>query len=205
MQQAKNLVGWLAFITCIVMGVYLLLPGKESNNDVQELTQLEVQHINDSMLVDHYREKYLSAIDTIYAITVEKGQVEIERNRLEEKLKASLNNYKEKRVVKDTARAIIICDSIVYTYLPNYINIDSISHAYFDTLINFSTGVIGELYSTGDSIGLRLDTVGKQLIELKKENRQLKSENKVNKRKVLKAGFFGAAIGVLVTLISNFF
>lgn len=205
MQQAKNFVGWLAFITCIVMGVYLLLPGKETNQDVQEITQLELQHLCDSTLIDHYRSLYLSVIDTVYTLRVEKGQIEIEKNRLEEKLKNSSNSYKENKQVKDTAKAIQFCDSIVYTYLPHYFEIDSTLSLFVDSTENYYAHKWESLYIIGDTIANRLTFTDSLALSFKKENIKLKAENKVNKRKVLKAGFFGAAIGVLVTLISSFF
>jgi len=203
MQQAKNTVGWLAFITCIVMGVYLLLPAKEKDDGDQEITQLALQHFNDSILVESYRALYLEGKEVNMRLQVEKGQIEIEKNRYEAQLKNSSTGYKEKKQLKDTASAIVICDSIVYTYLPQYFETENGLSNINDSILLSNDDYFKKLYEAGDSIAFRLDTVGKQSIEEKKENIKLKAENKTQKRRVLRAGFFGAAIGIILTLLSG--
>src|ERR1044072_7639725 len=162
MQQAKNTVGWLAFITCIVMGVYLRLPAIEKDDGDQEITQLALQHFNDSILVESYRALYLEGKEVNMRLQVEKGQIEIEKNRYEAQLKNSSTGYKEKKQLKDTASAIVICDSIVYTYLPQYFETENGLSNINDSILLSNDDYLKKLYEAGDSIAIRLDTVGKQ-------------------------------------------
>jgi len=205
MQRTNNVWPWLALITIVVMGAYLWFPDKGTATSTKEVNQAELQHVNDSMLIARYRNMYTQSSDSIMMLKVEKGQVEIELNRANEQLKNSSTNYKEKKRLKDTGSAMLICDSIVYTYIPEQLRaVDSLS------IIDNNLGSLQEtsyynIFSLGDSIALRLDTSGRQLVEAKREGQKPKEEKKASKRRELRAGILGAAVGVLITIIANAF
>lgn len=150
----------------------------------------------------HYRVRFDELQDTIMTLTLEKGLVEIELNRKTEELKQANVRYKSSRQVKDTARALTICDSIVYTYLPDYFLIDSTVHWYGDTLREFQgkwiTGLADTVLKVSDQL---INNLGTQIDEKTEEQKQDKKEGRRRKGELLKVGIFGAALGVLLTLI----
>lgn len=140
--------------------------------------------------------------DTIMGLKVEKGQVEIELNRKTEEIKQANARYKSSRQVKDTGRALLICDSIVYTYLPEYFRIDSSQNWYVDTLQTFTDKWITQLADTTIKVSDQLiENIGTQIDERTEDKKENKKQGKRRKGELLKAGIFGAAIGVLLSLI----
>lgn len=150
----------------------------------------------------HYRLRIDEVQDTMMTLKLEKGLVEIELNRKTEELKQANVRYKSSRQVKDTARALVICDSIVYTYLPEYFKIDSSYGFYIDTLQNFSdkwvNGLADSVIKVSDQL---VENLGTQIDEKTEEQKQDRKEGKRRKGELLKVGIFGAAVGVLIALI----
>jgi hypothetical protein len=150
----------------------------------------------------HYRHRIDEIRDTVMGLTLEKGIVEIELNRKTEELKQANARYKSSRQVKDTARALVICDSIVYTYLPDYFTVDSSYGLAVDTLQTFTdkwvNGLADSVIKVSDQL---VKNLGTQIDQKTEEQKQDRKEGKRRKGELLKVGIFGAAVGVLIALI----
>lgn len=205
---SKNAVVVLSILAAIGLGALICMwlltdkfdqTYKESNKSIEVLRKDWARATNDNL---KYRQAYSDLQDTVMSIRVEKGQVEIELNRKSEELNRANARYKVLRQVKDTASALNICDSIVYTYLPDYLQIDSSVHYLSDTLV----GVLGQAVEWQNDIiegqFSKQDTLYTTQIAAKtEEQKQDKKESKRRKGELLKVGIFGAAVGVLLTLI----
>jgi hypothetical protein len=204
----KNAIAMLVVVIAIGLSAWLYLwqltneytrLDEEKGKSLETLQRQWAKATNDNLL---YRHRYSEAQDTIVELTRQIGWVETELGVKKDELRQANARYKNSRQVKDTARALSICDSIVYTFVPAYLYTDSVSEMYGDSLHEFTgkwlvnqNGVIEGGFVTIDS------TFQAAITEKTKEKKQDKKENRKRKGEIVKAGFFGAAIGVLLALI----
>lgn len=205
---SKKTIAVICVVALIGFGAWLYLwlltneytrSDKEKSNSIEVLRKDWAKATNDNLL---YRDLFEKLQDTITGLKVEKGQVEIELNRKTEELRQANNRYKSSRQLKDTAKALTICDSIVYTYLPGYFEVDSSLYSIGDSLQEFQGKWVAGLADTVLTISDKFrNTIKTQIDEKTEEKKQDKKEARKQKGGLIKAGIFGAAVGVLLTLI----
>lgn len=205
---SKNAIVALTILAAIGLGALICMSlltdkfdqsYKESNKSIEVLRKDWARATNDNL---KYRQAYSDLQDTVMSILVEKGQVEIELNRKTEELNRANARYKVLRQVKDNASALNICDSIVYTYLPDYLQIDSSVQLYNGALETTLSQAVEKQNSIIEEQFNKQDTTYRIQIAAKtEEQKQDKKESRRRKGELVKVGFFGAAVGVLLTLI----
>ncbi len=142
------------------------------------------------------------ARDSIMQLKVEKGQVEIELNRKKTELQQVSTKYSKLREESKVTEALNICDSIVYTYVPEYMRLDSVHGERVDTLLSFTNKYIDSLDSNIDLLYNNVDSTYQiAIIDKKAEEVKRKKAEKTERKKRITAGVVGAAIGVLLTFI----
>jgi hypothetical protein len=198
--------------TAFILGVLLalgLLCGwyylSMMHNENEELYQTN-QLTNANLAKAEMKVKDLSALrdalqDSIVKLNVEKGQVEIERNRAEATVRTNMSSYVAATIIHDTARMVKACDSLVVTSIPDYAAIDRIRTRVIDSML-FVQQVRSFLADTAqyylqDSIGRPLKAENQKLIEEdQKTKKKLKTSVKVGI-----GGFIAAAVEFLIIML----
>jgi hypothetical protein len=193
------LIGFGAWLYLWLLTEEYIRSDKKKDNSIEVLRKNWAKATNDNLL---YRHRYNEAQDTIVQLTRQLGWAEVELGVKKDELKQASAKYKSSRQVKDTARALNICDSIVYTHVPAYMYTDSAYGVWGDSLREFTGNWLVNQNGIIESQSITIDTLYKaQIADKTEEKKQGKKESKKRKGAILKAGFFGAAIGVLLTLI----
>jgi hypothetical protein len=204
----KRTIAGLAVLVLLGLGswLYLWMLTNEyteelhtSNQSIEQLKKQWAEVRKENLTYKAERNKFT---DSITGLKVEKGLVEIELNRKVEELKNANSLYKQSRVVKDTARALNICDSIVIKYIPGILSInlqkellgDSLVEAY-EEWTNRQDSIIQFNFNRTDS------SLTSQIKEKTEEAKKTKRENRQRDKRLLKAGGIGVAIGVILTLL----
>lgn len=198
----------IGFSCWLYMHVSDNLNAELRKEDQTEILQLRLQRKVDSQQVEKWRKEKAVFEDSVTGLQVQKGQVEIELNRVKEQLNQATANYKEKRTIKDTAKALVICDSIVYQHLPDYFRLDSEQNNYVDTLGALKDNFISRQGALLGVTLIKADTLLGSLIEAKEDNVKTKSDKatkKEQRKKIWGAGVIGAAIGVILVTLASLF
>lgn len=188
-------------VTLIGVGAWLILwlltyrHTDTKGETIESLRRDSARAANENSI---YREKYDSLQDTIAQLTRQTGWLEMELGAKRDELQQANARYRGSRQIKDTARALSICDSIVYTYAPSYLAIDSSTHVYSDSV----STVLGQAVERQNNvIELQFNKQDSIFATRISEEKEAKKNRRHNRRELIKAGTFGAAIGVLIALI----
>jgi hypothetical protein len=175
---------------------------KLHTTDQLALMRMRAMHQEDSANVSNYRMAYAKMNDSLWAFKVENGRLSIELNRKTIELLEANSRYAKQREEKQVEKALSICDSIVYKYVPEYLAVDTVLHATKD-----STAALTELWVQRQNNIIDLDFKREDSVWRLAENERranlegVKTAKKVERKRLLRWGVVGAAIGALLTAI----
>lgn len=172
------------------------LYGKPLTNNLETLQSLQRRHISDSVKLKQYSETKASIEDSLMILNVENGWLSVELNRKEAELNKAINKYEKYRNEKEVDSALGVCDSIVYTYIPDYLQIDTTLKEGLQNTINLNNNLINVQDTLVKESAKVIDTLNRSL----QSNIRSSPDNvkKKERRKLLSWGIVGTAIGVII-------
>jgi len=174
----------------------------EDSKATKQLDSLKTERFADSIRADHYRAEKERLFDTLMSYKVENGRLSIELNRKTEELLQANKRYAKQRQEQQVEKALSICDSIVYTYIPDYLAVDTTLRNSTDSLTNKYSGWVDYQAKVIDSSILRINNLSNGLETSIKDNATKEVSNKKQERKrLISWGVVGAAIGALIAVI----
>lgn len=175
---------------------YLSSLYEEKENLYQTNQLINSNLIKREMQVNDLKDSITQLKDSIFALQVQKGQVEIELNRSSTQILNLIKGYKEAKTINDTIMQLKNCDSLIVQSIPDYAAINRIRNAIIDSLLSKQENVI----DLNAGISIRNDST---IADLKKENEMCIKKNEKLEKKARKSVKFGlwASLGAAVLFV----
>lgn len=212
--QTKSIIGlFSAFLVVMALllwghAYYVNETYQSTKPDLKELSLTREQHVKDSIDLTTYRSYYSRMQDSFMSYAVENGRLSIELNRKEKELNEATTRYTKFRQEQQVERALNLCDSIVYNYVPEYLHLDDTLKSFSDLTAIKATGwvelqneIIEQKALQADSALKKHEETLQENIKLKAEKQKLKITKKHERKRLVSWGVIGAAIGALTAVI----
>jgi hypothetical protein len=193
----KNLI-LMAVGFAMVLGSWavLALRSYQGEKDYKkELQTWRSSHRADSVALAQYKADKELTDFSVMALKVENGQLSIELNRKQAKIEEATTKYTNYRKSHEIDSALSTCDSIIYHYVPEYLEADSAYQVNTDSTVSLIETWSKRQDLIINSNFTKLDSISTG--EIIKLETPVKVKTPKNKRH-LTWGLVGVAVGVIL-------